>query len=50
MHQAIISCIDYTIIEDPFYDEDGDEIEPICKLETVEFVNLRIGMLIHMNY
>ncbi|AZK48578.1 hypothetical protein [Paenibacillus lentus] len=37
---SVISYRDYTIIEDPFYDEDEDEIEPICKLETVEFVKI----------
>lgn len=30
----------YTTIEDIFYDEDEDEVEPICKLETVEFVKI----------
>ncbi|MGG4553903.1 hypothetical protein [Paenibacillus humicus] len=29
-----------SIIEDPFYDEEEDEIEPICKLETVEFLKI----------
>jgi len=37
---SVISYKDYTIIEDPFYDEEEDEIEPICKLETVEFVKI----------
>ncbi|WP_068505343.1 hypothetical protein [Paenibacillus kribbensis] len=37
---SVISFRDYTIIEDPFYDEEEDEIEPICKLETVEFVKI----------
>ncbi|MCC3380240.1 hypothetical protein [Paenibacillus farraposensis] len=37
---SVISYRDYTIIEDPFYDEEEDEIEPICKLETVEFVKI----------
>jgi len=37
---SVISYRDYTIIEDPFYDEDEDEVEPICKLETVEFVKI----------
>ncbi|MFS0858169.1 hypothetical protein [Paenibacillus taichungensis] len=37
---SVISRIDYTIIEDPFFDEEEDEIEPICKLETVEFVKI----------
>ncbi|WP_244996400.1 hypothetical protein [Paenibacillus woosongensis] len=37
---SVISYKDYTIIEDPFYDEEKDEIEPICKLETVEFVKI----------
>ncbi|PEI90048.1 hypothetical protein CN679_18975 [Bacillus pseudomycoides] len=37
---SIISYRDFTIIEDPFYDEDEDEFEPICKLETVEFVKI----------
>lgn len=37
---TVISYRDYTIIEDPFYDEEEDEIEPICKLETVEFVKI----------
>lgn len=31
---------DYTIIEDLFYDEEEDEIEPSCKLETIEFVKI----------
>ncbi|MDQ0087499.1 hypothetical protein J2T12_000893 [Paenibacillus anaericanus] len=35
---SVISYRDYTIIEDPFYDDEEDEIEPICKLETTEFV------------
>lgn len=35
---SIISYKGYKIIEDLFYDEEEDEIEPICKLETVEFV------------
>lgn len=35
---SIISYSDFTLIEDPFYDK--DEIEPICKLETVEFVKI----------
>ncbi|WP_426980668.1 hypothetical protein [Bacillus pseudomycoides] len=37
---SIISYRDFTIIEDPFYDEDEDEFEPICRLETVEFVKI----------
>lgn len=37
---SVISYKDYTIIEDPFYDEEEDEVEPICKLETVEFVKI----------
>jgi len=37
---SVISYKDYTIIEDPFYDEEEDEIEPICKLETIEFVKI----------
>lgn len=37
---SVISYKDYTIIEDPFYDEEEDAIEPICKLETVEFVKI----------
>lgn len=37
---SVISYRDYTIIEDPFYDEEEDEVEPICKLETVEFVKI----------
>lgn len=37
---SVISHKDYTIIEDPFYDEEEDEVEPICKLETVEFVKI----------
>ncbi|OAB37782.1 hypothetical protein [Paenibacillus glacialis] len=37
---SVISDRDYTIIEDPFYDEEEDEVEPICKLETVEFVKI----------
>ncbi|HDR8172047.1 TPA: hypothetical protein QC096_003255 [Bacillus thuringiensis] len=37
---SIISFRDFTIIEDPFYDEEEDEFEPICKLETVEFVKI----------
>lgn len=37
---SVISYKDYTIIEDPFYDEEEDEIEPVCKLETVEFVKI----------
>ncbi|MGG3312371.1 hypothetical protein ABER23_33815 [Paenibacillus lautus] len=36
----VTSHKDYTIIEDLFYDEEEDEIEPICKLETVEFVKI----------
>ena len=36
---SVISYRDITIIEDPFYDEE-DEIEPICKLETIEFVKI----------
>ncbi|MEH6915975.1 hypothetical protein V7Y60_18010, partial [Priestia megaterium] len=31
---------DFTIIEDPFYDEEEDEVEPVCKLETVELVKI----------
>ncbi|SEM25077.1 hypothetical protein SAMN04488688_110172 [Paenibacillus sp. cl141a] len=26
--------------EDPFYDEHEDEVEAICKLETIEFVKI----------
>lgn len=37
---SVISYKDYTIIEDLFYDKEEDEIEPICKLETVEFVKI----------
>lgn len=37
---SVISRKDYTIIEDPFYDDEEDEVEPICKLETVEFVKI----------
>lgn len=37
---SVISYRDYTIIEDLFYDEEEDEVEPICKLETVEFVKI----------
>ncbi|MUG46153.1 hypothetical protein [Paenibacillus woosongensis] len=37
---SVTSHRDYTIIEDPFYDEEEDEVEPICKLETVEFVKI----------
>ncbi|QCT01684.1 hypothetical protein E6C60_0966 [Paenibacillus algicola] len=37
---SVISHKNYTIIEDPFYDEEEDEVEPICKLETVEFVKI----------
>lgn len=37
---SVISYRDWTIIEDPFYDEDEDEVEPICKLETIEFVKI----------
>lgn len=37
---SVISYRDFTIIEDPFYDEEEDEIEPICKLETVEFLKI----------
>lgn len=37
---SVISYKNYTIIEDPFYDEEEDEVEPICKLETVEFVKI----------
>lgn len=36
---SVISYRDYTIIEDPFYDEE-EEIEPVCKLETIEFVKI----------
>ncbi|MGG1615270.1 hypothetical protein [Paenibacillus sp. NRS-1781] len=38
----VTSDRDYTTIEDLFYDEDEDEdeVEPICKLETVEFVKI----------
>lgn len=34
----VTSDREYTTIEDIFYDE--DEVEPICKLETVEFVKI----------
>ncbi|SFD38483.1 hypothetical protein SAMN04488168_13618 [Bacillus sp. 491mf] len=37
---SVISYRDITIIEDPFYDEEEDEIEPICKVETIEFVKI----------
>jgi len=37
---SITSYRDYTIIEDLFYDEEEDEVEPICKIETVEFVKI----------
>ncbi|WP_026342184.1 hypothetical protein [Paenibacillus fonticola] len=37
---SVTSYRDYTIIEDLFYDEEEDEVEPICKLETVEFVKI----------
>ncbi len=37
---SIIAYKDFTIIEDPFYDEEEDEVEPVCKLETVEFVKI----------
>lgn len=37
---SVTSHRDYTIIEDLFYDEEEDEVEPICKLETVEFVKI----------
>lgn len=37
---SVISYKDYTLIEDPFYDEEEDEVEPICKLETLEFVKI----------
>lgn len=37
---SVISYKDYTLIEDPFYDEEEDEVEPICKLETSEFVKI----------
>jgi hypothetical protein len=36
----VTSDRNYTTIEDLFYDEDEDEVEPICKLETVEFVKI----------
>ncbi|OIB01414.1 hypothetical protein AK95_28725 [Paenibacillus sp. LC231] len=36
----VTSDREYTTIEDIFYDEDEDEVEPICKLETVEFVKI----------
>lgn len=36
----VTSDREYTIIEDIFYDEDEDQVEPICKLETVEFVKI----------
>lgn len=36
----VTSHRDYTIIEDLFYDEEEDEVEPICKLETIEFVKI----------
>ncbi|WP_199924970.1 hypothetical protein [Paenibacillus sp. IHBB 10380] len=36
----VTSHRDYTIIEDLFYNEEEDEVEPICKLETVEFVKI----------
>lgn len=32
-----------------FYDEEEDEVEPICKLETVEFVKI-ILMWAYENY
>jgi len=37
-YSSVISYKDYTIIEDPYYDE--DEVEPICKLESIEFVKI----------
>lgn len=37
---SIVAYKDFTIIEDPFYDEEEDEVEPVCKLETVEFVKI----------
>lgn len=37
---SVISYRDYTIIEDPFYVEDEGEVEPICQLETIEFVKI----------
>ncbi|MNJ55005.1 hypothetical protein D3C77_504760 [compost metagenome] len=37
---SVTSHRDYTIIEDLFYNEEEDEVEPICKLETVEFVKI----------
>lgn len=40
MHQTLYLIKKYTIIEDPFYDEEENEIEPVCKLETVEFVGI----------
>lgn len=36
----VTSDREYTIIEDIFYDEDEDQVEPTCKLETVEFVKI----------
>ncbi|WP_366248129.1 hypothetical protein [Terribacillus aidingensis] len=37
---SVISYKDVTIIEDPFFDEDEDSTEPICKLETIEFLKI----------
>jgi len=45
----LISYRDFTIIEDPFYDEIEDQCEPICKLETVEFVKI-ILVWVHETY
>ncbi|MFD3262290.1 hypothetical protein ACE3MQ_27220 [Paenibacillus lentus] len=45
----VTSHRDYTIIEDIYYDEEEDEIEPICKLETIEFVKI-ILVWAYVNY
>lgn len=37
---SVTSYKDVTIIEDPFFDEEEDSAEPICKLETIEFLKI----------